>query len=285
MSSTKLFNLVEMTVLGAPGTGTIALGAATAGNRFTFAEAGVANGDVVSYVVRDGSDIEVGIGTYTSSGTTLSRDTVRKSKIAGVAGTSKVSLTSAAIVYIDAAAQDLDVNDFTEDTSPDPAADYWWMHDASAGGKRKVKPSNMALTGLSTYAEGSWTPVLQGATIAGTHSYSAQVGRYIRVGNLVTVWFRIVLTALDGTATGAAQVSGLPFPARAVTGLNFGGNQASVSLIDLAAGQSQFICQIPNNLSLFNIQQVGDNIAGAAVLITAFQNTSIISCAASYPIN
>lgn len=103
----KLFNRVRMTVSGTPGTGTITLLAAFGNSYFTFAEAGVSNGDVVSYFIEDGNNIEIGIGTYTSAGTTMSRDTVRISKIAGVAGTSKVTLTSNALVYISPAKEDL----------------------------------------------------------------------------------------------------------------------------------------------------------------------------------
>ena len=154
MASTRLFSLVEMTVSGTPGTGSITLLAATGNNRFTFAEAGVTNGQVVSYVVRDGTDIEFGIGTYTTSGTSLSRDTVRASKISGTAGTTKLTLTSAAVVYIDCAAKDLDVSDFTEDTAPDGAADFLWMYDTSATLKKKVLPKNLVrerLTAARTY--------------------------------------------------------------------------------------------------------------------------------------
>ncbi len=102
-----LFNRVKMTVSGTPGTGTVTLLAAYSNAFCTFAEAGVTNGIVVSYVIEDGLNFEVGIGTYTVAGTTLSRDTVRLSKSGGVAGTSKISATSAAIVYIDAAKEDI----------------------------------------------------------------------------------------------------------------------------------------------------------------------------------
>ena len=59
----------------APGTGTVTLlGAATGYVTFSV----IGNGNTTYYCIADqgGSNWEVGIGTYTSSGTTLSRDTV-----------------------------------------------------------------------------------------------------------------------------------------------------------------------------------------------------------------
>jgi hypothetical protein len=83
------------------------LGAATSVAFFTFAEAGVPDGAVVSYVIEDGTNVELGIGTYTASGTTLSRDTVTASKISGTAGTTKLTLSGSAVVYITALAADI----------------------------------------------------------------------------------------------------------------------------------------------------------------------------------
>jgi hypothetical protein len=55
------------------GTGTVTLGGASTGFR-SFADIGNAN--TTYYCISGGSQFEVGIGTYTASGTTLSRDTV-----------------------------------------------------------------------------------------------------------------------------------------------------------------------------------------------------------------
>lgn len=83
------------------GTGTITLGSAETGYQ-SFADAGVANGDVVRYVIEDGDDWEIGSGTYTATGTTLTR-TVDESSNSDAA----LSLTGSAVVFITAAAGDI----------------------------------------------------------------------------------------------------------------------------------------------------------------------------------
>ena len=64
------------------GTGTLTLGGAASGFQ-SFAVIG--NGNTTYYAIVDSASgaFEVGIGTYTSSGTTLSRDTVLESSNAG----------------------------------------------------------------------------------------------------------------------------------------------------------------------------------------------------------
>lgn len=89
------------------GTGTITLGTALAGY-FTFAEAGLQASCRVSYTILDGDDFEVGIGTYTAAGPTLSRDVVTASKISGTAGTSKKNLSGTATVFVTISALELE---------------------------------------------------------------------------------------------------------------------------------------------------------------------------------
>ena len=82
------------------GTGTISLGAADVGYQ-TFADAGVSNADVVRYTIEDGTAWEIGTGTYTASGATLSRSMTESST------GSLLSLTGAASVFVTAAAADI----------------------------------------------------------------------------------------------------------------------------------------------------------------------------------
>jgi len=83
------------------GTGTITLGSAVSGY-LTFNLAGVANGDVVTYGIKDGANSEIGTGTYTTSGTTLTRAPTKSTN-----GNAAISLSGTAEVFISPRAEDL----------------------------------------------------------------------------------------------------------------------------------------------------------------------------------
>ena len=79
------------------GTGTVTLAGAVSGYQ-TFAVVGDGNSTYYTIAGQTGSEWEVGIGTYTSSGTTLSRTTVLSSSNSGSlvnfsAGTKTVFVT------------------------------------------------------------------------------------------------------------------------------------------------------------------------------------------------
>ena len=117
----KLVNRAKMTT-ASTGTGSpITLGSPSAGFQ-SFADAGVSNSDTVRYTIEDGNAWEIGTGTYTASGTTLSR-TVSESSNSDNA----LNLSGNAVVFITAAAADIgaDPDLFAENydgTSTKPSA-------------------------------------------------------------------------------------------------------------------------------------------------------------------
>jgi hypothetical protein len=93
------------------GTGAVTFGTATSGAFYVPADGGYASGDVVAYTLTEGTDVEQGFGTIGTSALTMTRDTVRRSKIAGVVGTTKMTLAGGAILIITPAAEDLMFSD------------------------------------------------------------------------------------------------------------------------------------------------------------------------------
>ena len=62
---------------------------------------------------------------------------------------------------------------------------------------------------LTWYEEGTFTPTIIGTTTAGSGTYNAQLGRYTRIGRVVT--FQLYVDWSAHTGTGNMEIEGLPF--------------------------------------------------------------------------
>lgn len=75
------------------------------------------------------------------------------------------------------------------------------------------------------YETGSWTPTLYGGTTAGSPTYAASAGRYVLVGDVAYISFRVQISAKGGM-TGQVRIGGLPFTVKnaleARSGVNLG---------------------------------------------------------------
>ena len=63
---------------------------------------------------------------------------------------------------------------------------------------------------LDDYEEGTFTPTITGSAVAGTATYSSQVGRYTKIGNAVTIQINVDWSSGNGSGT-AMYIVGLPF--------------------------------------------------------------------------
>ncbi len=169
----KLVNRAKMTT-ATTGTGTITLGSAVDGFQ-TFAAAGVSDGDTVAYTIEDGTDWEIGTGTYTASGTTLTR-TVSESSNADAA----INLSGSATVFVTARAEDF----------------------------QQVKQISIALSDTTTnVTPDAWVDVpLDGAVAGDSGAYAVSTA-----SDEITVpdsgWYRVtaVLQVTTATVRGSAQ--------------------------------------------------------------------------------
>jgi hypothetical protein len=66
---------------------------------------------------------------------------------------------------------------------------------------------------LDDYEEGTWTPVLQGSSTAGTYTYYTDRtnGSYVKIGKMLTVFGVYRISTVTSAGTGDAKISGLPF--------------------------------------------------------------------------
>jgi hypothetical protein len=132
---------------------------------------------------------------------------------------------------------------------------------------------------LDDYEEGTWTPTVIGTTVAGTATYTTQLGRYTKIGNIVNLYFAVNWSS--GTGTGNLRISGLPFSA-------INGTNSSYFPTGMLAGNSlTFSVNTPyisvvNNSALIDVGQMS---SGATNVKVAYDSSANINGSITYETN
>ena len=123
---------------------------------------------------------------------------------------------------------------------------------------------------LDDYEEGSWTPVIGGATNESGQSYSVQSGTYLKIGNTVIVYAKALATTI-GTVNGSVRVKGLPFTVSSDASVN--GSGSVPDWFNLNATKVFVGCA-----PIAGTTQLGmRSLASAAVSSTSMANSDVIN--------
>lgn len=136
----------------------------------------------------------------------------------------------------------------------------------------------------SDYEEGSWTPVIQGGTTPGTQTYSIQVGRYVRIGNMVWVSGGLFMTAKDAATAGTFQIGGFPFASSNIVNMQLP-FVVRMGSVDFSAGYTVVALTMLINSTVANAAEWGDNVATQALTAAAITATTFVSFSGWYRIN
>ena len=235
----KLVNRAKVTT-ATTGAGTLTLGSAVDGFQ-SFAASGVTNGDTVRYVIEDGTDWEIGTGTYTATGTTLSR-TVLESSNADVA----INLSGSAVVFVGAAAEDLaPVLELYAENPSSPTA-------PSATGTNSVAIGDGSVSaGVESVALGKSRSGGEDSFAAAIGSNSTSYGVYNSGARAVAIGSFADARASQAVAVGR-QASAQATNSAAFGYLSTATGIASVALGESrASGPSSFAAAIANNSSSY----------------------------------
>jgi hypothetical protein len=86
-----------------------------------------------------------------------------------------------------------------------PASTFANLQNFTAG----INPNASGGQTFNNYDFGTWTPTVIGSTTAGGHTYTTQIGKWVRIGNQIKVTFDVRINGAFG-GTGNIRISGLP---------------------------------------------------------------------------
>ena len=138
---------------------------------------------------------------------------------------------------------------------------------------------------LDFYEEGSWTPTLSGSSAAPTSvTYTHRQGDYTRVGDLCTVSFVVLVSAITlGAGAGDVIISGLPFTAKNTSPLYYNG-AAQLGNVNWATSAAYVTSSIINNTAQIAFWESRDNGASALIQLSVVNATDLFRGTITYKV-
>lgn len=156
--------------------------------------------------------------------------------------------------------------------------------DVTAAGAVKFPATQISSTNANTlddYEEGTWTPVLQGATTAGTYAGTFN-GEYVKVGKLVFLSWECSLSAITTAGTGNMQIGGLPFTSSNPTGSRQRVGGLSATKVTFPSGVTQISASISDSASVIGLIGIGSGITEANLVPGDILASSVINGSTVY---
>ena len=136
-----------------------------------------------------------------------------------------------------------------------------------------------AANALSDYEEGTFTPLLKfsGATTGIVQNSSYTTGWYTKVGNLVNFGFILILSS-KGSASGSAQITGLPF---ALNDSTYQQTTLSLSMENVSFADQNW-AYMPRNNTVITLRESTNAGSGSNIADTNVANNSQFMCQGTY---
>lgn len=131
---------------------------------------------------------------------------------------------------------------------------------------------------LDDYEEGTWTPTLNFGGASVGLVYTGQVGKYTKVGNVVTVQCYISLSN-KGSSSGGAYISGLPFPTKSSGTYTRCPMYINNLTSSMGAGEASYA---PNASTSVTLTYMSSGTLSSAVTSAMINNTSDFMVTVSY---
>ena len=150
-----------------------------------------------------------------------------------------------------------------------------YLRMASGTGGIQFNGDTAAANALDDYEEGTWTPTIEGEgsnpTLTG---YSTQVGRYTKIGRVVTIHCALQPAGTSVAGTGNLRFGGLPFTSANIVDVIGNGVANSNGNFSWGSGKTQLVFSVGVNTTKISVWAMQNGTTEAGIPVNNFNNSS-----------